>query len=413
MSRIVEYCTMDPFDTAFIDDGVHAVPMAPSRKRTYGSTVRVSARHVGGLIGDPHAKTLRLEKRQKQHHRRSLETAALVRLVQSPEVVTKSRHVTFNQKRDENAALTGQLVKTSSVEATSEHPPVHQEKNDVAAISGYINQLSKTSTKMKSSQLARSTNASRARVFENLPLGLPAFPRSKKPQTPTPMCQVAVPAIVPAIVSATVPATIQTSPPPTSTSVDESAEVIAINKVEDIKRNFEVDSVIGSGTFSTVYKARAKFKDRPYVALKRVVETCKSKYIEREVICLHKLGGKHNVARLHCVIRKEDITVLVLDYFDHEEFVDYYREMSVQQIRTYIYALLEVRVMCILLWCTCILSHRAEIFLLFALHPRRNMFTTAFIFMHGVQRSTLSRTASCRLLTLLSDKNPRELPTTD
>jgi hypothetical protein len=43
------------------------------------------------------------------------------------------------------------------------------------------------------------------------------------------------------------------------------------------------------------------------VALKRIIPNCRAKFIDREVACLHKLNGEHNVAALYTILSYEVI----------------------------------------------------------------------------------------------------------
>eukprot|EP00035_Acanthoeca_spectabilis_P040399 m.69588 g.69588 ORF g.69588 m.69588 type:complete len:416 (+) comp9972_c0_seq4:138-1385(+) len=122
--------------------------------------------------------------------------------------------------------------------------------------------------------------------------------------------------------------------------LDKAAEVRAIQKVPEVRSQFKILDVIGSGTFSTVYKAQVKGK-RAVLALKRILQSCRSKFIDKEAACLHKLRGEHHVVFLHSVYTFEDAHVLVLDYLEHEDFTEYYQELSVVQVRGYMKALLE------------------------------------------------------------------------
>eukprot|EP00054_Salpingoeca_dolichothecata_P017880 m.108500 g.108500 ORF g.108500 m.108500 type:complete len:167 (-) comp22632_c1_seq4:99-599(-) len=95
------------------------------------------------------------------------------------------------------------------------------------------------------------------------------------------------------------------------------------------------------GTFSTVFKARFRLpslRDR-YVALKRIVFTCHPARVDREIACLKRLKGANNVARILAVMRHEDVTILVLDYFEHEYFQEYVNDMTIEDIRLYMHGL--------------------------------------------------------------------------
>lgn len=122
--------------------------------------------------------------------------------------------------------------------------------------------------------------------------------------------------------------------------VHELSQIASLSALPQIERNFEVESVLGSGTFSTVFKIKLKETQQRF-ALKHIVPTCKPRFIERELECLDNLGGQHHVSQLLGLVRHEDRVMLILNFCEHEEFLDYYTELSILQIQSYTKALLE------------------------------------------------------------------------
>eukprot|EP00040_Diaphanoeca_grandis_P014620 m.74290 g.74290 ORF g.74290 m.74290 type:complete len:476 (-) comp24646_c0_seq1:134-1561(-) len=129
-------------------------------------------------------------------------------------------------------------------------------------------------------------------------------------------------------------------------------EVQALQRIPLINKHFKVLSVIGKGTFSTVFKIKPRkmqtrngvtcaVKSRCY-ALKKIVRSCRTKYIQREIECLIRVGGGENafVSKLHSNIRIDDIHMLLIDYCDHEPFLDYHDKLTACQLQRYMKGLL-------------------------------------------------------------------------
>lgn len=56
---------------------------------------------------------------------------------------------------------------------------------------------------------------------------------------------------------------------------------------------------------------------------------------------LAKLGGQHHVVSMLDVVRSKEATTLVLEYFPHKHFRDYYLRMTPEDLRRYMRALFE------------------------------------------------------------------------
>ncbi|PRP84813.1 hypothetical protein PROFUN_07467 [Planoprotostelium fungivorum] len=128
----------------------------------------------------------------------------------------------------------------------------------------------------------------------------------------------------------------------------------------EISNEYDIIEKIGEGTFSMVYKAVRKQKteatssplqppssssDEDFVALKRINPTCSPARICNEMKHLKNLGGKHNVLGILRVLRhKDQLTVkvtLVTPYVANQKFKDIIRDITMEQMRNYMSALLE------------------------------------------------------------------------
>ena len=123
-----------------------------------------------------------------------------------------------------------------------------------------------------------------------------------------------------------------------------------------------------AGTFSTVYKAedleynkyenrwdvderenrkwqspagRKRPSRRPhYVAIKKIYVTSSPIRIFNELELLHDLKNGDSVCPLITAFRHQDQVVAILPYYQHHDFRDYYRDMTVAEMRLYMKSLL-------------------------------------------------------------------------
>lgn len=129
------------------------------------------------------------------------------------------------------------------------------------------------------------------------------------------------------------------------------------NDVPYIRSNYKLIDKIGEGTFSTVYKAQdinhkvikkyfshfwsSTGNSNKYVALKKIYVTSSPQRIYNELNLLYILtGGSNHVAPLCDAARVKDQVIAVLPYYPHEEFRNFYRDLPIKGIKTYIYELL-------------------------------------------------------------------------
>jgi cell division control protein 7 len=132
---------------------------------------------------------------------------------------------------------------------------------------------------------------------------------------------------------------------------------------KNITQRYRLINRIGEGTFSTVYKAedllyehykndwdmeakdektngRANGKPKPrYVAIKKIYVTSSPLRILNELDLLHDLRNSPNVCPLITSFRHQDQVIAVLPFFQHKDFRDYYRDMTVSDMRIYFHSL--------------------------------------------------------------------------
>ncbi|KAK3672226.1 Cell division control protein 7 [Recurvomyces mirabilis] len=139
---------------------------------------------------------------------------------------------------------------------------------------------------------------------------------------------------------------------------------------KNITQRYRLINRIGEGTFSTVYKAEdllydhydnswdsaankenfngtglsAKQKSqgvqRPrYVAIKKIYVTSSPLRILNELELLHDLRNSANVCPLITSFRHLDQVIAILPFFPHKDFREYYRDMSIDDIRVYLQSL--------------------------------------------------------------------------
>ncbi|CAO3564027.1 unnamed protein product [Mortierella alpina] len=142
-----------------------------------------------------------------------------------------------------------------------------------------------------------------------------------------------------------------------------------------LQGRFKLLDKIGEGTFSSVYKAidlehdlydnsdwdydmdapaesstsntelapakPANADGGKVVAIKRIYVTSSPVRIQNEIAILHDLSGHKNVVPLITAFRFKDQVIVVLPYFEHHDFRDYYEDLPMDDIRCYFRALLK------------------------------------------------------------------------
>lgn len=99
---------------------------------------------------------------------------------------------------------------------------------------------------------------------------------------------------------------------------------------------YRVIENIGEGSFSRVYKAEVISSPGTFVAIKRLFPTSGPSRALKEARLLAKLGGTHNVSEVLEGLRWEDQVSLVLPYFEHGRFRDFYRSLDTAGTAAYV-----------------------------------------------------------------------------
>ncbi|XP_011268491.1 cell division cycle 7-related protein kinase isoform X1 [Camponotus floridanus] len=104
---------------------------------------------------------------------------------------------------------------------------------------------------------------------------------------------------------------------------------------------FHIHCKIGEGTFSSVFLATMKSSNRhKKFALKYLIPTCHPERIERELQCLQQMGGKDHIVSIDLCLRHQGSVVFVMPYMKHDKFSEYVRDMTVEETKDYMRALL-------------------------------------------------------------------------
>ncbi|XP_076249029.1 cell division cycle 7-related protein kinase [Calliopsis andreniformis] len=122
----------------------------------------------------------------------------------------------------------------------------------------------------------------------------------------------------------------------------ENDNVVALmNTIPLLKDLFHIHGKVGEGTFSSVYLATLKSSDgSKRFALKHLVPTRHPEKIERELQCMQQIGGKDYVVGLELCLRNFETVVFVMPYMRHDRFSDYVQDMTVEETKSYMVALL-------------------------------------------------------------------------
>ncbi|KAA8906496.1 hypothetical protein TRICI_005161 [Trichomonascus ciferrii] len=131
---------------------------------------------------------------------------------------------------------------------------------------------------------------------------------------------------------------------------------------QGLTEQFELVDKIGSGTFSSVYKAVDKSFDKydnswlrecmpedydtdpskpKYVALKRIYVTSSPNRIINELKLLHELRGSSRVVPLITAFRDRDQVVAVMPLLPHHDFQHHMRRFKLNDVRIYMQQLLQ------------------------------------------------------------------------
>ncbi|KAJ6655822.1 hypothetical protein lerEdw1_004686 [Lerista edwardsae] len=113
--------------------------------------------------------------------------------------------------------------------------------------------------------------------------------------------------------------------------------------VPQLANVFKIKGKIGEGTFSSVYLATAQLRGgrEEKVALKHLIPTSHPLRIAAELQCLIVAGGQDNVMGVQYCFRKNDHVVIVMPYLEHESFLDFLNDLSLNDVRDYMFNLLK------------------------------------------------------------------------
>ncbi|THV03365.1 kinase-like protein [Dendrothele bispora CBS 962.96] len=134
--------------------------------------------------------------------------------------------------------------------------------------------------------------------------------------------------------------------------------------VPDLSTDYKLIDRLGTGTFSSVYKAidlhyHTKWDNAPwhgyhppsssayyqsipretgrnvYVAIKRIYVTSSPERIRNEIAILDECRGCRHVSQIITAFRKDDQVVLILPYQRNDDFRDYFSSLPVPAIKSY------------------------------------------------------------------------------
>ncbi|XP_050071932.1 cell division cycle 7-related protein kinase [Anopheles maculipalpis] len=109
---------------------------------------------------------------------------------------------------------------------------------------------------------------------------------------------------------------------------------------------YVVHGLIDKGTFSTVSLATLRkeqhlpFDKRRQFAIKLITQTSHPSRIEREILCMKKIGGQRNVVGLVGGFRLEGEVALVMNYIPQEPFHLYYAQLTAAEVQRFLQQLL-------------------------------------------------------------------------
>ncbi|KYQ57293.1 putative cell division control protein 7 like protein 2 [Trachymyrmex zeteki] len=114
-----------------------------------------------------------------------------------------------------------------------------------------------------------------------------------------------------------------------------------MSSIPIVNKLFNVHYKVGKGAFSSVFLATLKSSDgRKKFALKQLIPTCHPDRIRRELQYLQQIGGKDYIVGLELCLRHCSSVVFVMPYMRHDRFAEYVQDMTVDESKDYIRALL-------------------------------------------------------------------------
>ena len=107
-----------------------------------------------------------------------------------------------------------------------------------------------------------------------------------------------------------------------------------INEFPEVAGNFDIKYKIGAGTFGTVYVASLKLNSDRWFALKHI-SSCYHHKVESEIKCLCLMKDSEHIITLETFIHHNDHIVLVMPFFKHDAFTEYFNRMIVTEVQHY------------------------------------------------------------------------------
>lgn len=106
------------------------------------------------------------------------------------------------------------------------------------------------------------------------------------------------------------------------------------------EHKYKILSVLGEGTFSTVYKARCQLSGE-YVAIKAITKTSAPSRVLEELNILKALNGEMNCISLLEVLRHQDQIMAIFPLANSIDFKDFVVRSTVGDIKRYMHSLLK------------------------------------------------------------------------
>ncbi|KAG9317328.1 kinase-like domain-containing protein, partial [Chiua virens] len=103
--------------------------------------------------------------------------------------------------------------------------------------------------------------------------------------------------------------------------------------VPQLSRDYKVVDRLGTGTFSSVYKAIDLCK--VFVAIKRIYVTSNPERIRNEISIMEDCRGTRHTCQLITAFRNRDQVVAIMPYNRNEDFRDFFMDLSMAGIKTY------------------------------------------------------------------------------
>ncbi|XP_011685101.1 PREDICTED: cell division cycle 7-related protein kinase-like isoform X2 [Wasmannia auropunctata] len=121
---------------------------------------------------------------------------------------------------------------------------------------------------------------------------------------------------------------------------------VNLTEIPIVNKLFDVHCKVGKGAFSSVFLATLKSSDGrssssvKKFALKQLIPTCHPNRIKRELQYLQQIGGEDYIVGLELCLRHRGSVIFVMPYMRHDRFSEYVQDMTVEETKDYMRALL-------------------------------------------------------------------------